>query len=171
MLDIYSKTNDRSGVIECAEYLFLNSHLELKYYQILKSALSATQWKDYQPKLLDLYRRHYKWHELATIYAQENRIEDLLNVMRVARYIPLIREVQSYLLPTYSSFVQQLYFDIISEKLAQNASRNHYHEAAKILKEMTAHFDVTGIRLFAVELSEKYRHRPALLDELRKLID
>lgn len=171
MLDIYSKINDRSGVIECAEYLFLNSHLELRYYQKLKSVLPATQWKDYQQKLLAMYRRHYKWHELATIYAEENHLEDLMEVMRLSRYIPLIREFQSYLLPTHSSLLQQLYFDIISENLAHHATRNHYYEAAKILKEMRAHFDFTGIRLFAIELSEKYRHRPALLDELKGLID
>ncbi|MEI9921125.1 MAG: SWIM zinc finger family protein [Bacteroidota bacterium] len=169
MLDIYSKTNDLSGIIECAEYLFLNSNLELKYYQKLKSTVPATQWRDYQPNLLALYRRHYKWHELATIYAEENRLEDVMDIMRLARYIPLMREFQSYLLPKYSLTVQQLYFDVISENLAQHATRNHYHEAVKILKEMKAHFDITGIQLFVIDLSEKYRHRPALLDELKKI--
>jgi uncharacterized Zn finger protein len=169
MLDIYSKMADKPGIVECAEFLFKNSHLELEYYYKLKSILSADAWKDYQPRLLAMYRQYYKWHELATIYAEENRSEELMETMRLSRYIPLIREFQSHLLKKHLPALQQLYFDIISEKLAQHTTRNHYHEAAHILKEMKSHFDVTKIQLFVIELSEKYRHRPALLDELKRV--
>ena len=169
LLEIFRQQDNKSGIIECAEFLFRNSHLELTYYNMLKKELGDGQWKARQSEFLGLYQQHHKWYELAVIYAEENRRQELLNILRISRQVPLVEEFKNHLMPAFKKELQQLYFEIVSEKLGRNANRSHYREAAGILKKMKADFNIADIQLFVIEIRERYKHRRALLDELKSI--
>jgi hypothetical protein len=169
LLEIYEACQDKKGIVECADHLFLQSHLNLRYYSILKKELSPDEWKKKQPYFLEKLQQHRKWYDLALIYSEENRKQELMNTLRMSQHASLIKEFQKHLMPEFKDSLQQLYFEIVLRLLEQYADRNHYREAAVILKGMKSDFDVAHIQLFAIELSEKYRQRPALLDELKSL--
>jgi hypothetical protein len=169
MLEIHQLQKNKVGIIECAEFLFLNSHLELSYYNLLKKEMSEKQWAEKQPSYLNKLEQQHQWHSLAVIFSAENQQDKLMTVLRMSRHIPLIKEFQKHLLPGFKDALQQLYFGIVSQTLERYPDRNHYHEVAVILKEMKSQFDILSIQVFVIELREKYRKRAALLDELKNL--
>ena len=169
LLEIFRQQDNKSGIIECAEFLFRNSHLELDYYNIIKKELDEEQWKARQPDFLRLYTQQHKWHELAVIYAEEKRKQDLMNTLRMSRHVPLINEFQHHLMPAFKTELQQLYFEIVSDILEQYADRGRYREAADVLKKMKAKFNIADIQLFVIEIRQKYKSRPALLDEFKSI--
>jgi len=169
LLEIFRQQDNKSGIIECAEFLFRNSHLELTYYNMLKKELGDEQWKARQSDFLKLYQQRHKWYELAVIYAEEERKQDLMNTLRMSRHVPLIKEFQNHLMPAFKKELHQLYFEIVSGILEQYADRSHYREAANIIKNMKANFNVADIQLFVIEIRERYKHRRALLDEFKSI--
>ena len=135
----------------------------------IKKELDEEQWKARQPDFLRLYTQQHKWYELAVIYAEEKRKQDLMNTLRMSQHVPLINEFQHHLMPAFKTELQQLYFEIVSDILEQYADRGRYREAADVLKKMKAKFNIADIQLFVIEIRQKYKSRRALLDEFKSI--
>ena len=87
----------------------------------------------------------------------------------VKRQPYLVRTYQDVLLPHYTEEVFALYRTIILAKGEVVANRNEYHALASLLEE----FALIGGKAVAMEcvqeLAPKYKKRPAMRDEIRKV--
>lgn len=169
LVQIYQEQSNRDKLVECALYLFKNSHHELTYYKLLKEQCSPDQWKSIRSSLLETYRTYYKWYELATVHEEEGEHAELMNVLTEAAQFRLIRDFAQTLLPMYRLPLLELGFSIIENMLEMFADRAHYRKAADHLNEMKNLIGGAEIEDFKQTLIRNYPSRKALIDELSRV--
>lgn len=169
LLDIYQKQNDKKKIIECALFLFNNSHFEIAYYRLLQQECSNEQWKFVRPSLIDAYAKRHKWFELATIYQEEKAYDDLMKVLEQGRQMRLLEDFQEHLPPSYRQSLLKLGFSILEEMLGYFSDRGHYRMVANHLAQMKKSIGGDEIDEFKMELIRKYPARKALIEELNRI--
>jgi SWIM zinc finger len=113
-----------------------------------------------------LYKR------LAPIFIQEEQWERLLKVVPKHPSEKILDEIHPYLSKRYPAEMLAFYLKVL-EKLGDNASnRREYEHLAALMKKVKK--DIEGshpaIDGLAADLIQKYQRRPAMLEEIRKVV-
>jgi uncharacterized Zn finger protein len=173
LFKLYQESGDKPKMRSMArEFLF---HGKLAYYPILKESYEPTEWEAVLSGLLDELQgldegRMHAWNSdkvYPEVLKGEGRLERLLSYIQ--KQPSLVRSYQDVLLPLYTEEVFALYRTIILAKGEVVANRNEYQVLASLLEE----FALIGGKAVAMEcvqeLAPKYKKRPAMKDELRKV--
>ncbi|HEY5123459.1 MAG TPA: hypothetical protein VIK14_06955 [Ignavibacteria bacterium] len=159
-------------IIEYAKLLFLNSFSSREeHYYIMKKNIGPEKWNDFAEQLITHFK-HDKLSEinrLAFIYIQEERWNDLLEILKTESHIHYLDEYGKHLPKSYSGELTDIYAKCIKEYLENNASRAEYQIACKYIRKMKKLGAKEKVEVLINELKNKYNRRPALLDELNRI--
>lgn len=173
LLKVAQANNDIPKIIEYARLLFIdNFYPEQDYYQILKNNVKEEDWHTFlehiiteltpntQGKYTDLIREIYikeKWYSRLFLMLKENA--SLGN----------IEQNEQYLKSEYATQLVELYAERISSYLERYVGRNHYVTACRYLRRMKKLGGEERVGELIEIYREKYKMRPALLDELSRV--
>jgi hypothetical protein len=165
-LDIAILENDLPSILTYAERLF-KTFQDIRYYDILKRYTPAGRWhKKFEEIESSLFRKHYSFGILATIYIREGKLKDLYELLKKHAFLSNIHDTLPILLPAYKTEVLNLYNKALLSLLG--------HGTASAYKEVVYHLN------YLLELGQKetvhdwietfksvYSNRPRFLKELR----
>lgn len=177
LLEIAQQNNDIKRIQELSKKLFFQVYDgTAHYYQLLKSAIAPENWNAFLDDLLKEVEQfpHGKHDELfKVIYLEENRLKELLNVIRQQQkgYPNLyeMEELEAHFQTDYQTPFLELYADVIRWFLEQNATRKHYKAACRYIRRIKKMKGPDIAEDLIEELKSLYVRRPALIEELDKV--
>ncbi len=161
--------------------------VSIKYYQAWKATFSPSEWPEIigqhiQSVIAEEKARPRKaawdslkyslYMRLAPIFIQEEQWEQLLQVIPEDATETILNQVHPHLLKRYPTEMLAFYLRLL-EKSGDNASnRKEYEHIATLMKKVKmdmegSHSAINGL---AANLIQKYPRRPAMIEEMRKVI-
>ena len=152
--------------------------INLNYYREYKSFFAPEEWKTELDSLLNSARFN---SQVETILFEEQMIEELfLYIVKMhgnpntqsSTTLSSLNEYGKYFEPAHSAELVQMYSECLDAQMNYASSRPMYADVANSLKKM---MNFTGGTEKARELKEswleRYRNRPAMKDELNKILN
>lgn len=175
-IGIYEKMDDKSSLLACNRLMFVRSGGSMEYYQKLKRSVDASEWRLFLNKLIEETKASspYMLNQLLPdIYVEEKDFEQLYTFIYNANHFDRLGLIKRYGLGLPSSFAPSLLaaFSIdIRDYAERNMGRDHYVRVAEMLHFMKRFKGgETIVGELVKEFREKYKRRPAMMDELRRL--
>ena len=155
------------------DYLSILWDLELKYqpgnldiYRELKSRYALEAWVMQRERIYDSLPSYSK----AALFLEEGLYDRLLTCCLSSPGITGLREYKNELLKRYPAEVLDRYVNTVEGMAKNTGTRRHYQELVALLREIRK---MPGGKEQVVNITgkwrEKYRSRPAMMDELKKL--
>lgn len=184
--------NDIEAIRHYGKYFAFERGVDAEYYRVWKNTYSPGEWKD----LIDLYidekiseaadsyaaHRARGWagqsmlsllSTVALIYIEENYLDRLLVLVKQEDDLDRILNYHDVLLKEYPSDLLQVYIPAIKKAAENTSDRKQYKVLVKqikrIVKDIPEGKEV--ILQIAKELKIAYHRRPAMVEELTKLIE
>jgi len=180
LLDIYKKQNNVKEWRAIAKDLYYSGRYEMKYYLEYKSSFGKEEWSVELGKIINTHKKNEKGgnfllqslpHHLAAVYIEEKMWVELFGLLQKNTNIHTLLEYSRYLVNDYAPDLIPLYNNAIAAAAEKASDRKGYHEIASYLLKMS---EIPGgkgpARLFANQLMEKFNKRPAMKDELGKIL-
>ena len=174
-IGIYEKMDDKSSLIACNRLMFVRKGGSLEYYHKLKRSVDASEWTLFLKSLIDETKdSSYGINQiLPDIYVEEKDFEQLYTfIYNAGRYdrLGLIQRYGLKLPSAYASSLLAAFAIDIRDYADRNMGRNYYVQVADMLHSMK---QVKGGEAIVKELVDefrlKYKRRPAMMEELRRL--
>jgi hypothetical protein len=177
LLDIYKKLNDKNNIRQISRELFLDNRSSINYYRLYKSTFENAEWEHERESIirkLSENRTKSIWDvsfqsDLASVFVEEKMWGNLLSEIKQSKNINIVERYSKYLINDYPKELIEIYKESIL-KYAVNTGRNYYADIVGYLKNMAK---IKGGETIAVnlmnELLEKYKNRPAMKEEFKKL--
>jgi uncharacterized Zn finger protein len=169
LLQISQKQDNKEKIIEYARYLFIdNFHPQQDHFQILKDKVDSKEWNSYVDEIvLELKsNKYFELYRIGDIYVRENRISDLFKLLEKYGSLESFAHFEKHLLKNYANELVSIYETEIYDFLEHNVSRSHYKNACRYLRKMIKYGGRDKVNEMKIILSEKYKMRKALLEEL-----
>lgn len=175
-IDIYEKMNDKSSLIVCNRLMFVGNGGSMEYYHKLKRSVDASEWHLFLAKLIEDTKAVSSYgieRILPDIYVEEKDFERLYTFIYNANRFDRLELVRKYglkLPSNYASSLLAVFAIDIRDYAERNMGRNYYVQIAEML-----HFikQFKGgeviVKKLVTEFRDKYKRRPAMMDELRRL--
>ena len=175
-IGIYEKMDDKSSLLACNRLMFVRDGGSLEYYHKLKRLVDASEWRLFLNKLIEDTKASSPYginQILPDIYVEENDFEQLYTFIYNANRFNRLDLIKKYGLKLPSSYAPSLLatFSIdIRDYAERNIGRNHYVRIAEMLHFMKRFKGgKTIVGDLVKEFRERYKRRPAMMDELRGL--
>ncbi|MDY0289192.1 MAG: hypothetical protein RBR15_10245 [Sphaerochaeta sp.] len=173
LFTMYQKSGNKEQVRSLAREFLL--HDKIAYYPILKESYDQKEWEAVVDGLLDELQgrdsaKRNTWNSdkvYPEVLKAEGKLERLLTYIKRQPY--LVQTYQDVLLPHYREEVFALYRTIILAKGETVANRNEYQALASLLEEFALIGGEAVAKACVQELAPKYKNRPAMKDEIRKV--
>lgn len=170
-LNIYEMMGDAAHVLSQTEWLMLNGRNTMSYYGKLKKLTDKAEWPQKLRALL-AKKSSISTSTLAQIYEKEKWTDDLYQLMMKEQYglLSYISRYAKLLSSEQQKDVVGKMTLLLRKQAANQMGRDRYRELTNDLKTLRKSCKV-GERLsqeLVSEFKEKYRNRPAMLDELSK---
>lgn len=170
LLQIAQTQGDTEKIIEYARLLFFgNTQNEANYYQLLKQHVKADDWPAFIERIIKDIKSD-KWRhdisKLASIYIREEWWDRLLSLVKERPSLNTIEFYESYLAKDYSDDLATMYAEAIIKFMENNATRDHYQEAAKFIRKMMKLGAKDKANEVVAYLRKEYPRRKALMEEL-----
>ena len=174
-IGIYERMDDKSSLIACNRLMFVRKGGSLEYYHKLKRSVDASEWPLFLRNLLDeTEASSYGINQiLPDIYVEEKDFEQLYSFIYNAKRYDRLGLIQRYgleLPSTYASSLLAVFAIDIRDYADKNMGRNYYVQVADMLHSMK---QIKGGETIVKELVDefrlKYKRRPAMMEELRRL--
>ena len=167
-LDIALLENDLPNILLYAEKLFKTFH-DIRYYDILKQYTPADKWhKKFEEIESSLFRKHYSFGILATIYIRENKLKDLYELLKKHAFLSNIHDTLPILLPAYKPEVLTLYNKAIISLLGHGTA-SAYKEAVEHLNYLLTLGQKETVHDWIETFKSIYSNRPRFLKELKNV--
>ena len=167
-LDIAILQNDIPAILAHAESLFKITY-DIRYYDLLKEYFPKDKWhKKFEELELSLFRKHYSFGILATIYIQEGKNRDLFELLKKHAFLNNIRDTLPILLPGYAAEVLTLYNKALIS-LLNHATVSAYKDAVDHLQYLLSLDRRETVQNWIETFKSIYSNRPRLLKELAKI--
>jgi uncharacterized membrane protein len=167
-LDIAILDKDTAGIVSYAESLFKSTY-DIRFYNILKQFYPKDKWhKKFEEIELSLFRKHYSFGILATIYIQEGKTKDLFELLKKHAFLGNIHDTLPVLLPVYGPEVLVLYNKALISML-QHGTVVSYKETADHLNYLLSLGQKETVQNWIETFKSIYSNRPRLLKELGKV--
>jgi hypothetical protein len=166
---LMQQKGDKASVISATRALWLDRDDE-DSFALLKRTVPTAEWATFVDGLVkDL---HGKPEQLAWLYAEENRWQDLLGMIQFPSsydvgWLPGI--YQAELEKRFPDAMAAIYERMLGSMVESATDRGDYKQIAALLRQMTKLGHGARAKALAADIREQYPKRRALLDELRHL--
>lgn len=169
LLEIYRKTSQKDKYLVLLRELFYASNRQ--YYPLLKQTIGTEKWPEELAGIIaTLKKSRMDWNFLFELYAAEQMLPELLQLITQNAEFRLIKTYETYLLPKFQAEILNLYERVCEKFAARANARGDYQELASMLKHIQK---LEGGKPVVTKLltsfREIYKRRPAMMDELKRL--
>ena len=171
LLDIYTLMGDKKSVIKFSRAILLLTCNNVKScYTILKSNVPKDEWNIFRSALyIDIKKTWWDNDKLIRLAVWEEDWDMYLNNLRKSLNYDLISNAVNHLPNEYHSLLSQIYRDAILKNMENNVGRTHYQNAARAIRRIMKLGERQIANELVDELRNKYKMRPALIEELSKV--
>lgn len=166
--EIYLLQGNRSAYIEQLWKLVLEHEPgNLELYRELKKQYTADEWL---VKREEIYGKLPAYAHVERLYKEEKLYDRLLVYVLNCPGLYALQEYEKVLKKEYPEQILNKYKDEVSKMAVHTSDRKNYAHLVSLLRKMQ---QMKGgsklVEQMAAEWKVKYRNRPAMMDELRKL--
>lgn len=147
------------------ELLFKN---EFDYYNYLKNLYEPNEWNGVLQEILEEFEQN---SQLSSTYLKIIKAENMIDkILFYCKKNPSsIKDLYGYLINDYFEEVNDLFGEYIRFEAAEANDRRKYQKVCRIIKDYQRICGTRQAQVLINELVEKYKRRPAFLDELGKI--
>ena len=166
--EIYRLLGNKNAYLEQLWKLVLEHEPgDLELYRELKKQYSTEEWL---VKREEVFKKLPTYANVERLYKEEKLYDRLLGYVLSSPGLYALQEYESVLKKEYPKQILDKYRDEVNKMAVHTSDRKHYSYLVSLLRKMQ---DIKGgIKLVEIIVGEwkvKYRNRPAMMDELRKL--
>ena len=166
--DIYLLQGNKSAYIEQLWQLVLDHKAgDLDLYRELKKQYSVDEWLI---KREELFKKLPAYAHVERLYKEEKLYDRLLTFVLNSPGLYALQEYEKVLKKEYPEQILGKYRDEVNKMAMHTSDRKHYAHLVSLLRKMQ-HMKggVKFVEEIVTEWKAKYKNRPAMMDELRKL--
>lgn len=176
LLELYRQQKETFKYHKLARELFVENTSSINYFKIYKQTSPKEGWPGKRNKLIaelkNTKRGYYSGislDDLAQIYIEEQMIDELFEIVRFSNSIHTIMRYTNHLKEKYPAELVEYYRAAI-EIQAESTGRHVYIELVQYLKQMAKlKGGLPAAKALKESLLDKYKNRPAMKEEFRKL--
>lgn len=176
LLDLYKQQNEALKYNKLARELFVENTSSINYFKIYKQTSPKEGWPGKRNKLIAELKNTKRGYfsgisldDLAQIYIEEQMIDELFEIVRSSNSIHTIMRYTNHLKEKYPAELVEYYRAAI-EIQAESTGRHVYIELVQYLKQMAKlKGGLPAAKALKESLLDKYKNRPAMKEEFRKL--
>ena len=166
--EIYRLLGNKNAYLEQLWKLVLEHEPgDLELYRELKKQYSTEEWL---VKREEVFKKLPTYANVERLYKEDKLYDRLLVYVLSSPGLYALQEYESVLKKEYPKQILDKYKDEVNKMAVHTSDRKHYSYLVSLLRKMQ---DIKGgIKLVEIIVGEwkvKYRNRPAMMDELRKL--
>ena len=164
---LYEEMNDCvSYKKELKDYIFGIRQNDAIYVHKLKQALTADEWQEILPSLLQAKTMEYRRHELM---AEEGMYRELLSELETEAGLFGLQKYEKILKPHFPEEIRDVFFAYLDQEMYRASHRSAYESLAKQLKHMKTYPNGKEMaEQMANEWKRLYKRRSAMIEELKK---
>lgn len=164
---LYEEMNDCvSYKKELKDYIFGIRQNDAIYVHKLKQALTADEWQEILPSLLQAKTMEYRRHELM---AEEGMYRELLSELETEAGLFGLQKYEKILKPHFPEEIRDVFFAYLDQEMYRASHRSAYESLAKRLKNMKTYPNGKEMaEQMADEWKRLYKRRSAMIEELKK---
>ncbi len=187
LLKIARAQNDVATERRFTKKFAFDRDLQVEYYKAWKATYSKDEWpavieQHIQSVITEENARlqtnswerleYVLFQRLAPVYIQEAQWERLLQIVPKEASEDHLAKVQPFLSKHYPAELLAFYLKIIEKKGTRATSRNEYEHIAALMKKVKTDIKASkaAINGLATNMIQTYKHRPAMVEELTKVI-
>jgi hypothetical protein len=182
LLKIAQKENDIPEIQRLAKLLWERSDRSISYYRIYKSSFPSKVWEGMVDTILEEYKEskhspssilieEARWQALLEFVQQETNRLLFANAIQETIYYNPIQQYETYLLPRFPTEFIHIYREYIQKMAIRANDRMGYFRIGEYIKRLASYPDQKeATKQLLEKLISKYSVRPALADELKKLL-
>jgi hypothetical protein len=176
LLELYRQQKETFKYHKLARELFVENTSSINYFKIYKQTSPKEGWPGKRNKLIAELKNTKRGYcsgisldDLAQIYIEEQMIDELFEIVRSSNSIHTIMRYTNHLKEKYPAELVEYYRAAI-EIQAERTGRNVYVELVQYLKQMARlKGGLPAANGLKESLLDKYKNRPAMKEEFRKL--
>jgi len=171
----------------CRQFAIDGHTINEQYYDQWKATYKEDEWRRIIDEEIENRRetviKNYKpnsWGNLdgellgalSPFYIKENYIDELFQLVKKVRDLRVIIKYHRYLLPFYPDELVQIYIPALELLGDASADRSDYYNLAQLMKQLIKDLPRGKDQIISIaeKLKLKYPRRPAMIDELNKLL-
>ncbi len=186
VLQIARKEQDIPTIRRIAHHIaFSNIQLDEPHYLLWKSTYSREEW----PEVLNAFLQEERSRAIASarqwgdpgnrlferlwkVYVLEEEWEQLLQLIPAQPGLPILKKVRTHLMSRYPQKMLDLYLAAFEQAAGRASNRTQYAQLVQDMLELRKEFRETesAINQLASSLRETYARRPAMVEELGRLV-
>lgn len=166
--EIYLLQGNKSAYIEQLWQLILELEAgDLDLYRELKKQYSVDEWLI---KREEIFKKLPAYAHVERLYKEEKLYDRLLVYVLNSPGLYALQEYEKVLKKEYPEQILGKYKDEVNKMAMHTSDRKHYAHLVSLLRKMQQmKGGVKLVEQIATEWKAKYKNRPAMMDELRKL--
>lgn len=166
--EIYLLQGNKSAYIEQLWQLVLEHEAgDLDLYRELKKQYTVAEWL---VKREEIFKKLPAYAHVERLYKEEKLYDRLLAYVLNSPGIYALQEYEKVLKKEYPEQILDKYKDEVNKMAVHTSDRKHYAYLVSLLQKMQRmKGGVKLVEQIAAEWQVKYKNRPAMMDELRKL--
>lgn len=166
--EIYLLQGNKSAYIEQLWQLVLEHEAgDLDLYRELKKQYTVDEWLI---KREEIFKKLPAYAHVERLYKEEKLYDRLLVYVLNSPGLYALQEYEKVLKKEYPEQILGKYKDEVNKMAMHTSDRKHYAHLVSLLRRMQQMKDGQELaEQIAVEWRAKYKNRPAMMDELRKL--
>ena len=176
LLELYKQQKQAFRYNKLARELFIENTSDIKYFKIYKQTSPKNDWKEKRNKLIAELKNKKRGYyggisldDLAKIYIEEQMIDELFAIVSSSNSIHTIIRYTNHLKNKYPAELLE-YYKAAIEIQAEQTGRNVYASLVQYLKQMAKlKGGLPAAKAVKASLLDKYKNRPAMKEEFRKL--
>lgn len=165
--EVYKLVGDDEQYLEALWELVLeNGSRNFDLYKELESNYTEEEWVE---KREIVFSKLESRHGIDSLYKYEGLYDRLLEVVLDSYRLGAVEHYEKLLMETYPEELLGKYVKEIEEMAVEASSRPQYRNLVKVLRRMEKYpKSEEKIKEIIATWEEQYKHRPAMMDELRK---
>lgn len=166
--EIYLLQGNKSAYIEQLWKLVLEHEAgNLELYKELKGQYTAEEWL---VKREEIFKKLPAYARVERLYKEEKLYDRLLAYVLNSTGVYALQEYENVLKIEYPEQILDKYRDEVNKMAVHTSDRKHYSYLVSLLRRMQGIKGGTAVvEKIATDWKVKYKNRPAMMDELRKL--
>ncbi|MDE7323723.1 MAG: SWIM zinc finger family protein [Lachnospiraceae bacterium] len=166
--EIYLLQGNKSAYIEQLLQLVLEHEAgDLDLYRELKRQYTADEWLI---KREEIFKKLPTYAHVERLYKEEKLYDRLLTYVLNSPGLYALQEYEKVLNKEYSEQILDKYKEEVNKMAMHTSDRKHYAHLVSLLRKMRQmKGGVKLVEQIAADWKVKYKNRPAMMDELRKL--
>ncbi len=166
--EIYLLQGNKSAYIEQLWQLVLDLEAgNLDLYRELKKQYTVDEWII---KREEIFKKLPAYAHVERLYKEEKLYDRLLTYVLNSPGLYALQEYEKVLKKEYPEQILDKYKDEVNKMAIHTSDRKHYAHLVSLLRKMQQmKGGVKFVEQIAAEWKIKYKNRPAMMDELRKL--